>query len=81
MCDIMHIAPYIVIFMLPESNKKLKKKLKLLLTLPYKYICAAGTSDGGYGSHSVSLPKNLIKTKVKQMLPSSYTSSLLVSFS
>ena len=30
------------------------------------------------GNHSVSLPINLIETKVDQMLPSSYISSLLV---
>ena len=38
-----------------------------------------GTSDGGNGNHSVSLPIILIKIKVDQMLPSSYISSLLVS--
>ena len=37
------------------------------------------TSDGGNGNHSVSLPINLIKIKVDQMLPSSYISLLLVS--
>ena len=30
-------------------------------------------SDGGNGNHSVSLPIILIKIKVDQMLPSSYT--------
>ena len=40
-------------------------------------LCAAGTSDGGYESQSVSLAINLIKNKVNQMLPSSYISSLL----
>ena len=37
-------------------------------------------SDGGIGNNSVSLPIILIKIKVNQMLPSSYISSLLVSF-
>ena len=31
-------------------------------------VCAAGTSEGGYGSDSVSLPIILIKIKVNQML-------------
>ena len=38
------------------------------------------TSDGGNGNHSVSLPIILIKIEVNQMLPSSYISSVLVSF-
>ena len=38
------------------------------------------TSDGGDGNHSVSLPIILIKLEVDQILPSSYISSLLVSF-
>ena len=37
------------------------------------------TSYGGNRNHSVSLPIILIKIKVKQMLPSSYISSQLVS--
>ena len=36
------------------------------------------TSEGGNGNHRVSLPINLIKIEVNQMLPSSYISLLLV---
>ena len=39
----------------------------------------ARTSDSGNGNHSVSLPINLIKVKVDQMLSPSYISSLLFS--
>ena len=38
------------------------------------------TSDGGNGNHRVWLPIILTKIKGDQMLPSSYVSSLLVSF-
>ena len=51
-------------------------KHNIFPTLSYN----ARTSDGGNGNHSVSLPIILIKIKVEQMLPSSYISSLLVSY-
>ena len=49
-----------------------------MLTAVLSIISQIGTSDGGNGNISVSLPINLINIKVDQMLLSSYISSLLV---
>ena len=51
--------------------------MQIVRTMTY---LAKSTSDGGNGNHSVSLPIILIKTKVDQLLPSSYISSLLSLF-
>ena len=62
-----------------EWRECVRSRTSLMLYREIKNVFER-TSDGGNGNHSVSLPIILIKIKVDQMLPSSYISSLLVSF-